>query len=55
MNPDMLGANMAMQRKNNPLLPAIIVVLLLALLIFLLVSRNRDTGASHPQPATQNK
>lgn len=49
-----MGANMAVTRQNNPLLPAVIVVLLLALLIFLLVSRNRETGTSHPQPPTQN-
>ena len=45
---------MAVTRQGNPLLPAIIIVLFLALLVFMFVSRKRETGASHPQPATQN-
>jgi hypothetical protein len=40
---------MAATRQGNPLLPAIIIVLFLARLVFLLVSRKRETGASHPQ------
>jgi len=31
--------NMTINRQNNPVLPAVIVVLFLALLVFLLVSR----------------
>ena len=42
---------MAIRREQNPVLPAVILVLFLALLVFLLVSRKRETGASHPQPA----
>ena len=45
---------MAETRQGSPLLPAIIIVLFLALLVFMFVSRKRETGASRPQPATQN-
>jgi hypothetical protein len=41
-------------KRQNPILPADIVVLFLALLVFLLVSRKGETGVSHPQPATCN-
>jgi hypothetical protein len=41
-------------KQNSPALSAVIVVLLLALLVFMLVSRKRETGASQPQPAAQN-
>jgi len=40
---------MAVTRQGNPLLPAIIIVLFLALLVFMFVSRKRETGASHPR------
>jgi hypothetical protein len=43
-----------MTKRQSPLLPAVIVVLLLALLVFLLVSR-KETGVSHPQSATQDR
>ena len=41
-------------RRQSPVLPAIIVVLLLALLVFLLVSR-KENGVCHPQSATQDR
>jgi hypothetical protein len=41
-------------KRQSPLLPAVIVVLLLALLVFLLVSP-RKTGVSHPQSETQDR
>lgn len=41
-------------KQNSPVLPAVIVVLLLAFLVFMLVSRKRETGPSQPRPATQN-
>ena len=46
---------MAITRQGNPLLPAIIIVLFLALLVFMFVSRKRETGPSHPQSATPNR
>jgi len=45
---------MAVTRQGSPLLPAIIIVLFLGLLVFMFVNRKRETGASQPQPATQN-
>jgi len=42
-------------RRQNPVGPALIIVLFLAFFVFLLVSRKGDTGAFHPQSASQNR
>jgi hypothetical protein len=36
-------------RRQNPVLPAIIVALFLSMLVFLFVSRKGQAGASSPQ------
>jgi hypothetical protein len=41
-------------RRQNPVGPALILVLFLAFFVFLLVSRKGNAGTSHPQSASQN-
>lgn len=48
-----IGTMYMTTRRQNPVLPVLIVALFLMLLVFLLVSRKGET-VSHPQPATQN-
>jgi preprotein translocase subunit YajC len=42
-------------RRQNPVGPALIIVLFLAFFVFLLVSRKGDTGTSHSQSESQNR
>jgi hypothetical protein len=42
-------------RKQNPVLPAVILVLFLGLLVLMVVSRKGQTQATQPQSVTQNR
>jgi hypothetical protein len=42
-------------KRQNPLLPAIILVLFFGLLVFMFVGRKSQTGTSHLQSVTENR